>query len=146
MKWNKLQVLVEALLAGDTVFVNDHHKRLALLDYALNEVANKAHSQRLLTEDIDGNHIVRLAFDDAYIREATLPENDEEVIDLDRGLCFAVARYIASFLSKHPSNVAKHERAAEELVMLYNGKIEAFIEKENQQGGTHEQYIRTTSY
>jgi len=134
MTWRELQTLTETLLIGDHTLVKDPLKRLALLDYAFHEVANKAMTMRLLTENVD-EHIIRQAKAGFFIREAVLPENDDEILDIDKGLSFAVARFIASFVSKDPNNIAKHKQEAMNIIVGYNAKVVSFLETEIQNTG-----------
>ena len=129
MRWKELQILVESIIGGDHVLVKDSAKRLALLNYALHEVANRATTLRLLTDNTD-EHIIRQAREGTFIREAVLPENDEEVVDIDTGLCFAVARYMASFISKEDKTILRHEYKASQIILKYNSKVESFLNSE----------------
>ena len=61
------------------------------------------------------------------IRKPELPEKDDDEIDIDEDLCFALARYTASLISKE--KVQLHEEKAEDIIMKYNQKVYQILEK-----------------
>ena len=52
---------------------------------------------------------------------------DDDEIDIDEDLCFALARYTASLISKE--KVQLHEEKAEDIIMKYNQNVYQILEK-----------------
>jgi hypothetical protein len=129
MTWLRLQSLTEALLAGDNVLPKSVESRLSLLEYALEEVSSVAETLVLYTDKTDTSRekIRRSVYDkNKYIAKANLPTTDEDEIDIDDGLCFAIARLMASFISRDKFQL--HEKKAEMIIQRYNAKIYSYRE------------------
>ena len=54
------------------------------------------------------------------IRVPAVPLVDEDILDIDEELTFAVARYLASYLSKEKGGI--HVNAADRIIKDYNAK------------------------
>ena len=119
MTYAMLKNLTAGLLTGDNVLPANEEVLLGLLQYALTTTAMKADSLHLMTLSTTAN-VLRLAQGDYLIRTPELPVDDEDPIDIDDELVFAVARYIASYVSKTKGGI--HVQAAERVILDYNAK------------------------
>lgn len=126
MTYAMLKNLTSGLLVGDNVLPADEEVLLGLLKYALTTTAMKADSLHLMTLSTTAN-VLRLAQGDYLIRNPELPEDDEDEIDIDDELIFAVSRYIASYLSREKGGI--HVQAANRIILDYNAKTYEIIEQ-----------------
>lgn len=133
MKWGRLKHLTEMLLSGDTGFpLDDEDKALALLQYAFETVAIRADAKCLIVEEgetPEPHNIVRINTNGHFIRRPRLPESDEDELDMDEGLIFAVARLMASFLSVEKFNV--HYQVADSIMNKYGEMMISISEAYN---------------
>ena len=120
MTYGELKSLTSGLLIGDTLLPLDSEVLKGLVQYALNTVATQADSLHLRTLNKDAN-ILRLAQGDYFIRTPQIPNKDTDFIDIDEELTFAVARYLASYISKEKSIF--HMREADRVIKDYNSKV-----------------------
>jgi len=125
MKYNELKTLTSALLRGDNTIPPDN-EFIMLLEYGFERIANKADALKLIKANSESDRILRNGPGNTYIKMPKTPEKQDEELDLDHELCFALARYIASFLSLNKSQ--QHEYEAEKIINDYNQKIQAFFE------------------
>ena len=126
MKYKKFKVLIRGLLHGDNIVPADDETLLGLVEYSLNMISERAESLHLLT--LNKSEIIqRMATGSYMIRKPELPEKDDDEIDIDEDLCFALARYTASLISK--DKVQLHEEKAEDIIMKYNQKVYQILEK-----------------
>lgn len=126
MKYKKFKVLLRGLLHGDIIVPSDDETLLGLVEYSLNMISERAESLHLLTVN-KAEIIQRMATGSYMIRKPELPEKDDDEIDIDEDLCFALARYTASLISKE--KVQLHEEKAEDIIMKYNQKVYQILEK-----------------
>ena len=126
MKYKKFKVLIRGLLHGDNMVPTDDETLLGLVEYSLNMISERAESLHLLTLN-KAEIVQRLATGSYMIRKPALPEKDEDELDIDEDLCFALARYTASLISK--DKVKLHEEKAEDIIMKYNQKVYQILEK-----------------
>ena len=119
MNYSALKSLVSGLLIGDHVLPDDPVVLQGLVQYALTTVAMKAESLHLMTLNTT-EEILRLAKGDYLIRMPLVPTLDTDEIDIDNELVFAVARYIASYLSRDKGGI--HVQAAERIILDFNAK------------------------
>ena len=128
MKWSRLQKLTEGLLAGDHTLPKDSECRVALLEYALEEVATRAETLVLqfTKEEADTNNrdVLRQSYNDKVVVRAILPSGDSDEIDIDESLVFAVSRLIASFVSKEKFSL--HDKRATEIISRFNEKVSSY--------------------
>jgi len=144
MTWGRLQKLTEALLTGDYNFPKDIEARIALLQYALEEITDLSEPTQLESTDLSVEK-VRSGYNGVVYRRANLPDNDTEEMDIDIGLCFACARLMASYISKEKFNL--HRNMAIELLNRYTAKIESFREDNAVYGKYDEKtYIKADQY
>ena len=126
MKYKKFKVFLRGLLHGDNIVPSDDETLLGLVEYSLNMISERAESLHLLTVN-KAEIIQRMATGSYMIRKPELPEKDDDEIDIDEDLCFALARYTASLISKE--KVQLHEEKAEDIIMKYNQKVYQILEK-----------------
>ncbi len=126
MTYAMLKNLTAGLLTGDNVLPSDGDVLLGLLEYALTTTAMKADSLHLMTLSTTAN-ILRLAQGDYLIRNPELPASDTDEIDIDDELIFAVARFIASYLSREKGGI--HVQAANRIILDYNAKTYEITEQ-----------------
>ena len=138
MTYARLKSLLSGLLIGDNVMPKEDDSLLGLLQYALTTVATKADSLHLMTLDVNSN-VLRMAKGDYLIRYPELPEDEEDHIDIDEELVFAVARYMASYMSKAKGGI--HVQAADRIIMDYNAKTYEALDQaallDNETGDLH---------
>ena len=125
MKYKELKVLVSALLVGDNKITSNEAELKSLLMLAFNDIASRAQSLRLMTKSMN-KEVLRGSVGDYLTRYPELPENDESELDMDKDLCFAAARFIASYVSKNKPAV--HVEEGEKMIRLFNGKVNSMIE------------------
>lgn len=125
MTYKRLKSLTRALLIGDVTLTKDSDEMLALLEYAYDAVANEADALKLFTES-DEAKILRQGPGKIFVRKPNLPEYDEDELDIDDELSYAVSRYIASFVSREKMEF--HENKAEKIIRAYNQKVQVFFE------------------
>ena len=115
MTYKKFKVLLRGLLLGDSIVPEDDETLLALFEYGIVMVSEKAESLHLLTLN-KAEIVQRLATGSYMIRKPALPEKDEDELDIDEDLCFALSRYVASFISKLRPDV--HVVEAEKMISI----------------------------
>lgn len=125
MTYGSLKNLVTGLLIGDNVIPKDDAVFKSLLAYAYSMIADKAEALHLLTLNKKDN-INRFATGEFLMRNPEIPTEDASELDIDEELCFAVARYIASMLSKEKT--AMHQQYGDDIILKYNGKVYQILE------------------
>ena len=123
--------LVTGLLLGDFKLPQEPAVINSLLEYALTTVAMTADAMKLMTLT-PSDPILRLGPGDYFVRKPALPESDTDELDIDNELVFAVARLVASMISKTKGGI--HVNAANRIILDYNAKSWELIEQmENEQ-------------
>lgn len=130
MTYGRVKSITKALLISDNVLTKDADELLGLLEYAFQFVSNKAEALHLLTMNKDA-YINRLAAGDWLSRKPELPTADSDELDIDHELCFAVARYMASLVSKLKPQI--HEAEAIKIINDYNSKVYQIMEVARQE-------------
>ncbi len=125
MKYKELKVLVSALLVGDNKITSNEAELKSLLMLAFNDIASRAQSLRLMTKSMN-KEVLRGSVGVYLTRYPELPEDDESELDMDKDLCFAAARFIASYVSKNKPAV--HVEEGEKMIRLFNSKVNSMIE------------------
>jgi len=125
MTYGSLKNLVTGLLIGDNVIPRDDAVMKSLLAYAYSMISDKAEALHLLTLNKKDN-INRFATGEFLMRNPEMPTEDASELDIDEELCFAVARYIASMLSK--DKTAMHQQYGDDIILKYNGKVYQILE------------------
>ncbi len=126
MIYKDLKFLVKALLTGDVVIPDDDDELMMLLRYGFERIANEADALKLFTVEDPNQRIVRNGPGGLYVRMPKIPEFEEDELDLDEELCFAVARYICSFISAEKAQL--HIQEANKIINSYNQKVQTFFE------------------
>jgi len=121
LTYSTLQKLTTGFLTGDNVLPSDPEVTLVLLQNALVATAMKANSLHLMTLSTTAN-VLRLADGDYLIRMPELPTADTDTIDIDEELTFAVARFMASYISRDKGGI--HVQAANRTILDYNAKTD----------------------
>lgn len=120
MTYQVLQSVTAGLLTGDNKLPADEEVLSGLVSYALTTVATKADSLHLMTLDVTAD-VLRLAQGDYLIRRPAVPAIGSDALDIDDELGFAVARLVASMLSKDKGGI--HVQAADRIILDYNAKV-----------------------
>jgi len=136
MTYGNLKNLVRALLIGDQTLTKNEAEILVLVEYAFDKVANEADALKLFTEDVARNRILRSGPGRQFVRKPALPATDTEEMDIDNELCFAVARYMCSFVSREKGGI--HVNEAGNLIRAYNNKVATYFENLEQYGDLDE--------
>ena len=126
MTYKDLKHLVNVLLTGDVTLTQNDDEIIVLLRYAFERVANEADALKLFTTEDPNERIVRNGPGKLFVRMPKVPEFEEDEIDVDEELCFAVARFICSFISTQ--KVDLHLREASKIINSYNQKVQTFFE------------------
>ncbi len=126
MTYTTLNNILTGLLLGDNTIPKDPEVMKGLVQYALTTVAMQADSLHLMTLSVTDN-VLRLTQGDYMIRVPAVPLLDTDEVDIDDELVFAVARYMASYLSKEKGGI--HVNAADRIVKDYNAKTWEVLEQ-----------------
>jgi len=132
MTLTRLNETTNGLLTADNTLTEDPEAVLGLLEMAFSDVIAHADALHLMTLNRTGN-IFRLAQGKYVVRMPELPTTDEDELDLDNELCFAVARLMASYMSEKKSSV--HCTEAKRLIRNYDSKVFEILEALKGQGG-----------
>lgn len=127
MTYGRLKSITRVFLIGDNMLPKDNNDVLAALEVAFIEIANQTTALKLLTPNLD-SAIIRQGPGNFYVRMPALPASDDEELDVDSELVPAVARLIASYVSKDKS--AYHVTEANRIIRDYEGKVRAFMDEE----------------
>ena len=131
MTYGRMQSMLKVLLIGDNVAPKDPETLLATLEMAYIEISNKCTALKLITANKD-HSIMREGLGNTYVRMPRLPKDPTEELDIDSELCPAVARIMASYISKDKALL--HLKIADEIIKLYESKVRSFILNQEQQG------------
>ena len=131
MTYEGLQNILKVMLSGDKTIPKDNTLLLAMLEMAYIEIASKCTALKLLTSN-PADRIIREGFSGTYVRMPSLPENPTDELDIDMELVPAVARIIASYITK--DNIKTHIALADEIIRLYESKVRAFMLNQEQKG------------
>lgn len=126
MTYGDFKGVVTGLLLGDTQLPQDAVTLKGLLSYALTTTATKAASFHLMTLDPEAT-ILRLGPGDYLIRAPILPVADADIMDIDEELNFAVARFLASYISREKGGI--HVQAADAIIRDYNSKAYGMLDQ-----------------
>lgn len=138
MTYAQFTSLCKGLLVGDNAIPIDPEVQLALFSYASDKVANEADALKLFTAS-KSDGIVRSGPGNSYVRQMEMPSIvsgkvlESFIIDLDDELCYPLARYFVSFITKE--KMAYHVAEAENLIRIYNSKVESYMSRLKQEGG-----------
>jgi hypothetical protein len=119
------KTVVSGLLIGDNTLPKDDNVIKGLTIYALTTVAERADSMHLMTLD-PGENLVRQAHGDYFVRVPHAPKYEDDEMDIDSELVFAVARLVASYISKDKGGI--HAKEANRIILDFNSKVAALLE------------------
>jgi len=138
MQYKRLLALTKGLLVGDVALPSDQEVLEGLLSYAFYMVSTKAQSLHLMTLHRK-KPILRLSEGDFLMRIPDLPQALTDDLDIDEELCYPLARYLASFISKEKGAI--HVMSANALINDYNGKVYEIMDaiKVSDERGQHVQ-------
>lgn len=126
MTYGVFKNITSGLLIGDRQLPTDADVLLGLVQYALTTVATSADSLHLMTLNSSGN-ILRLGQGDYLVRTPNVPVEDTDILDIDEELVFAVARYVASYISAEKGGI--HVNEAVRIIKNFNAKTWEIIEQ-----------------
>jgi hypothetical protein len=126
MTYKLFKAITTGLLTGDNVLPQSPDVMTGLMQYALTTVATQADSLHLMTLSTTVD-VLRLAQGDYLIRMPVPPVVDTDLLDIDDELAFAVARYLASYVSKEKGGI--HVQAADRIIKDYNAKTYEITEQ-----------------
>ena len=126
MTYAEFKSLTSGLLIGDNVLPQDAGVLKGLVQYALTTVATQAESLHLMTLSTTAN-VLRISQGDYLIRMPVAPDLDTDTMDIDEELLFAVARYVASYVSRDKGGI--HVKAADRIIKDYNAKTAEVLEQ-----------------
>jgi hypothetical protein len=104
LTYDTFKLMTAGLLTGDNKLPDDIEVLTSLVQYALTTVAMQAESLHLMTLSTSAD-VLRLAHGDYLIRRPLPPEDGVDELDIDEELTFAVARYVASYLSREKGGI-----------------------------------------
>ena len=131
MTYKRLKKMVTGFTFGDTSVPTDPEVMLALLEAAFLEITNHATALKLLTATAD-LHIIRKGPGGRWVRMPELPSDDTDEMDIDYELCPAVARLLASYISKKKPRV--HFEEAKRIIYDYDSKVDHYIKSQELDG------------
>ncbi|MCK5848725.1 MAG: hypothetical protein KAH01_05960 [Caldisericia bacterium] len=126
MTFKDLKSLVNVLLTGDVVLTENNDELMMLLRYGFERISNEADALKLFTVEEPNQRIVRNGPGGLFVRMPNVPEFEEDELDLDEELCFAVARHMCAFVSTSKSK--EHTAEAMKIINSYNQKVTTFFE------------------
>jgi len=126
MTFKDFKHLVEALLIGDVTLTKNNNEIIVLLRYAFERISNEADALKLFTINSPDERIIRNGPGNIFVRYPSVPEYEDDELDLDEELCFAAARYVCSFVSTVKTDI--HIREASKIINSYNQKVQTFLE------------------
>ena len=131
MTYKGLQNILKIMLIGDNVIPQNPEILLSALEMAYIEIANQCTALKLLTAN-QGEQIIREGLSGSYVRMPTLPKIDTDELDIDSELAPAVARIMASYITK--DKIQQHLTIAERIMGQYESKVRGFILSQEQRG------------
>jgi len=136
MTYGRFQEVLSVLLIGDNEAPSGS-QLIAALEMAYIEVTNKTTPLKLLTTNKD-NAILRMGPGDTYLRMPKLPKDATESLDIDSELVPAVARIVASYVSREKVKI--HIAMAQEIMRDYENKVLAYMEEMDRRKNVEEGY------
>jgi len=136
MTYGRLKSAIRLLLIGDNELPDEKEQLLAAVEMAYLQLASKATALKLLTTT-HASEVIRLGPGGTYLRMPDLPEDDIDEMDIDSELCPALARIIASYVSRDKSKL--HDMEADKILRGYESKVRVFIEEQESEGKYNEE-------
>jgi len=122
--FGRLKSAIKVLLIGDNELPQGDDEILAAVEMAYLQLASQVTSLKLLTTE-HASEIIRQGLGGTYVRMPNLPEDDVDEMDIDKELCPALARIIASYLSREKGGL--HNNEAQKILRSYESKVRVFI-------------------
>ena len=151
MTWGRLKLLTKGLLSGDYYLPEDEEERVALLQMAMEEVCNHSSPVTLYYKDtnipiLKDREVIRefqLERDinddtgmaevvNGFIMRPLLPATSNDVLDMDEGLTYALARLMASYLSNLELK-AYHREEAYRIIEMYQVNVVSLYDRWNKE-------------
>jgi len=131
MTFSRLKSAIELLLIGDNELPADEEQVIAAVEMAFLQLASKVTALKLLTTN-NASEVIRQGPGGTYVRMPELPTADTDEMDIDRELCPALARIIASYLSREKGGI--HNSEAQKILTSYESKVRVFLEEKESEG------------
>ncbi len=105
---------------GDFILPTDNESYTLGIQEALEDIATipKVIALKLITSD-NSNEVLKPINKDLFIRKPIAPKTDEDKIDIDEGLCFAVLYSFLSSLTKDLQKFQIFQLRKEEIINNY---------------------------
>ena len=132
MTYGRLKNLTTVILSGDSIVPDSDAETSALLQYALEEIGTRGYSEKLTVPLQDGlpegREAMSLSIENKIVLRPLLPTSDDDIIDIDEGLCYPLARFMASVISIE--KMEYHRNIAFKEIEAYNTRYIALSERE----------------
>ena len=116
MKYIDFKTHLNEIMSGDKKVPEDEKLKPIMLQ-CLKQVAIKCEPLVLMSRDIEDD-ILKTLEDRLFIRVPKLPQSDDDVIDMDETLVYAVSYLVASKISKNQT-IVKYIKEYDEIVNDY---------------------------
>jgi hypothetical protein len=127
----KLKSAIQLLLIGDNELPGDNEQVLAAIEMAYIQMASQVTALKLLTSN-NSSEVIRQGPGGTYVRMPKLPTSDTDELDIDRELCPALARIVASYISRDKGGI--HNTEAQKVMKSYESKVRVFLEEQESEG------------
>ncbi len=131
MTYGRFKASLRALLRGDSEIPPDAEEMSSLVEMAYIELAGQATALKLLTAD-HASQVIRQGPGGTYIRMPDIPVDDIDELDIDQELTPALARLIASYLSREKGGI--HYNEAQRSIKAYESKVRVFLLEQDSEG------------
>ena len=131
MTYGRLKAAAKLFLIGDNELPDDPEMLTASVEMGFLQIADKATALKLLTTG-SPSQLIRQGPGGTYVRMPDLPTSDSDIMDIDNELCPALARYMASHVSREKA--AYHTSEAEKIIRGYESKVRVYIEERESEG------------
>ena len=125
--------MVKLFLVGDNNIPKDPDILLAAVETAYLEIANDCTALKLLTCN-KGDELLRTGPGSTFVRMPSLPESDEDKLDIDSELVPAVGRIIAGYIAKDVNKKLYHKSEADRIIKRYESKVRTFMTAREKEG------------
>ena len=126
MTYSDLKDHVSMLLTSENSLSKDDKKVRASIKFAYVEMADMTTPLKWLTLNVS-EAILRQGPGSYFVRMPEIPTNLDDELDIDSELVPALARMIASYVSKEINLKQYHRALAQEMMKRYDAKVRAFI-------------------
>ena len=116
MKYSEFKVHLNEIMSGDKNVPNDDNLKPIILQ-CLKQVAIKCEPLVLLSSNVEDD-ILTVVEDELFIRVPNISQEDEDIIDMDETLVYAVSYLVASKISKNQT-ITRYTKEADEIINDY---------------------------